>query len=149
MLVSIHERVTISAQVIFGSPGRNCSGNGICRMLPHHVKIPDTWSCPVFLIDLDWISPQKLILYLNHKQLQATGIQNQLQERAGFLLEEDFQLPLWLNRHGGGKQWYIPAAKYSFRVVNELGGIAIHFPLLNEQVMNWGTDLREISGGKN
>ena len=106
--------IKIDLQVVFGSPSRGCAGSGVCKMLPHKTTIPDTWSCRVWQGRLHFFANDEMKLNLSLNQQLADPFLKEWFSTETFLVEEDFQLPLWLSSHLGRGRWFIPAGCYPF-----------------------------------
>lgn len=106
--------IKIDLQVVFGSPSRSCAGSGVCKMLPHKTAIPDAWSCHVWQGQLHFFANDEMKLNLSLNQQLADALLKEWFSTETFLVEEEFQLPLWLSSRLGRGRWFIPAGCYPF-----------------------------------
>lgn len=117
--------VHLRADVVFGSPKRNCAGNGICRMLAVTSLRPLTATpCPYFRTTLRAIAADRLLLELSADQLPQSQFERLFGDQL-FRVEATFRLPLSITRPLFGHRVAIPAGYHPYTVRD--GRIFIHF----------------------
>lgn len=82
------------ADIVFGSPANsNCSGTGICRMLPKNRR--KEVSCPVVPAHIGILANGKMrvVIHMSKIPMEVMGKQF-LGQR--FIVESAFQIPKWL-----------------------------------------------------
>lgn len=84
----------IVAEVIFGSPKKNCAGIGICKVSPVD-NISTTLPCRSVSTEIASIKSNAIRLRLRMDGLCANLIDRQF-KHGRFKMEEAFELPLWL-----------------------------------------------------
>lgn len=103
----------LRADVVFGSPKRNCAGSGICRMLARTGARRAPFSCPSQATLLRALRPDWLLL-----ECSVEGISPEqwdlLFGGSRFRVETTFRLPLTITRPLFGHRVEIPAGNYPF-----------------------------------
>lgn len=84
----------IVAEVIFGSPKKNCAGIGICKVSPVD-NISTTLPCRSVSTEIASIKSNAIRLRLRMDGLCSNLIDRQF-KHGRFKMEEAFELPLWL-----------------------------------------------------
>jgi len=83
--------VKIRVEVIFGSPGKNCLGAGICRILSvEHVRV--RWKCPSALAWLILSSEGSIRLAFDRSQLLPENYDQYFRDHM-FYVEEPYSIP--------------------------------------------------------
>ena len=104
-LPAVHKQIRIHAEVVFGSPGKNCDGYGVCvlvsQIYAQQYKCP---SCPC-LITYEK-KEDLMVLELRKDQVPTLMAGNFLDKRSSFLVEENYQLPRMLVKEMGLKGSY-------------------------------------------
>ena len=115
----------IDSQVIFGTPSRDCSGSGICKVYTIHAAKRLQIACEMVPARLA-VSNQDLLISVSEadcteslRQKQFRGIQ--------FSVEEAFQLPAWLAQKLDIPVGFIPAGGYLIQRKN--GFIWLKLPI--------------------
>jgi len=115
----------INSQVIFGTPSRNCSGSGICKVYTIHGAKRLNLSCEMVKVGLMLVGTQLQMLF------PKTGCSEQLiqQQFAAeyFKVEEDFVLPTWLSRKFQRPAVFVPVGRYPIQCKNDF--IWLNLPL--------------------
>lgn len=122
--MSTIQELTIAAQVVFGSPSRNCAGSGVCKMLPITTTVNDTWHCPLVPVNLRWSSVGVLQLSLRLSDLSITH-QRRWFAKPCFWVEERFVLPLWFSKYHQVRNWVIPPGHYAYHINRRTGVLQI------------------------
>ncbi len=84
----------IVAEVIFGSPKKNCAGIGICKVSPVD-NISTTLPCRSVSTEIASIKSNAIRLRLRMNDLCSNLIDRQF-KHGRFKMEEAFELPVWL-----------------------------------------------------
>ncbi|MEZ5039181.1 MAG: hypothetical protein R2828_04800 [Saprospiraceae bacterium] len=84
----------VVAEVVFGSPKKNCAGIGICKVSPVENVLPSL-PCRSVTTEIAAIKNNVLRLRLSMQGLCANMIDRQFSQ-GRFKMEESFQLPAWL-----------------------------------------------------
>lgn len=115
----------INSQVVFGTPSRNCSGSGICKVYTIHGAKKLDISCEMVKVSLRIVNAH-LFLFFPQSACSEQLIQQQF-ANDNFRVEEDFDLPSWLSRKFGSPAVYVPCGNYPVQVQNGL--ICLVLPL--------------------
>lgn len=115
----------VDSQVVFGTPSRNCSGSGICKVYTIHGAKRLTISCEMVMARLVLMDNQ-LQLSFSIKACSEQLLQNQF-TNGYFLMEEIFHLPTWLSRKWNNPAAFIPPGNYPIQCKN--GFIWLTLPL--------------------
>ncbi|WP_373548437.1 hypothetical protein [Haliscomenobacter sp.] len=100
----------IDSQVVFGTPSRDCSGSGICKVYTIHAAKHLNISCEMVPARLA-VSDKDLLL--SFSEVDCTESLRQKQFRGmHFWVEEAFQLPSWLAQKLNIPAAFIPAGGY-------------------------------------
>lgn len=86
----------VDMEVVFGTPSKNCSGNGICMLasrLPRYYLIP----CPHAPVTIHYMGGQELVFRFRKKYLCDRAVQTYFSSPR-FLVEEAVALPQRLIR---------------------------------------------------
>jgi hypothetical protein len=86
-------RYPVHAKIVFGSPGNNCKGNGICKVVPFATNTSE-WLCRVFECRI-WLEKEVLNLQVLHLSRDDSAIISRF-NRGGGVIEQPFHLPLFL-----------------------------------------------------
>ena len=100
----------IDSQVVFGTPSRNCSGSGICKVFTIHAAKRLRITCEMVPARLA-VSDKDLLVSFS----EADSTESLRQKQFGgmyFLVEEAFQLPSWLVQKLNIPAAFIPAGEY-------------------------------------
>lgn len=103
----------IDLQVVFGSPSRACVGTGVCKMLPKLFTPPAEWSCRAWPGKLRYSEEGNLMLSFSFEQFSSAEIAKWFSGDR-FLLEEEFQLPLWLCSQLKKTRLALPKGGYAY-----------------------------------
>ncbi|WP_421797556.1 hypothetical protein [Haliscomenobacter sp.] len=115
----------IDSQVVFGTPSRDCSGSGICKLYTIHAAKHLQIACEIVPTRLA-VSDQDL--YLSFSEADCTESLRQKQFKGlHFLVEEAFQLPSWLTQKLNIPAAVIPAGGYLIQRKN--GFIWLKLPI--------------------
>jgi len=115
----------IDSQVIFGTPSRDCSGSGICKVYTIHAAKRLQIACEMVSARLA-VSDKDLLL--SFSEAECTESLRQKQFRGlNFLVEEAFQLPSWLTQKLDIPAAFIPAGEYPIQRKN--GFIWLKLPI--------------------
>lgn len=104
-LPAVGKSIRIHAEVIFGSPSKNCDGYGVCVLVSQiYAQQYKCASCPCLLTyekkgDL-------IVLELRKEQVPTLMAVKFLDHRSSFLVEENYQLPRMLVKEMGLKGTY-------------------------------------------
>lgn len=115
----------INSQVVFGTPSRNCSGSGICKVYTIHGAKHLNISCEMVKVSLRLVNAQ-LLLSFPELACSAQLLQQHFTNE-DFRVEERFYLPSWLSRKFGSSAVFVPCGNYPVQVKNGL--ICIVLPL--------------------
>lgn len=115
----------VDSQVIFGTPSRNCSGSGICKVYTIHGARRLTISCEMVMARLAFWDTQ-LQMSFSIKACSEQLLQKQF-GNGSFLMEEIFHLPSWLNRKWNNPAAFVPVGTYPIECRNDF--IWLKFPL--------------------
>lgn len=107
---------TVNSQVVFGTPSRNCSGSGICKVYTIHGAKRLNISCEMVKVCLT-LSKNQLYLSFSKSACSEQLIQQQLTS-GQFEIEENFELPSWLNRKFKSPALYVPKGSYPLQLKN-------------------------------
>lgn len=112
----------VATHVVFGSPSKKCMGSGICKLYTLHAQ--ERTHCPCAMVEAELLLAEfHLALLVPVQQVSAQHF-----EGPHFIMEEDFFLPIWLNKFGNAAPRYIPAGAYPFQRINK--NLYLEFPLL-------------------
>ena len=116
----------IDSQVVFGTPSRDCSGSGICKVYTIHAAKRLNISCEMVRVRF---ALQGMDLQLCFSEQECT---DQLIKKHfcndHFLVAEHFQLPGWLSRKLDIQAAFIPNGSYPIKHRN--GFIWLNLPLI-------------------
>lgn len=116
----------INSQVIFGTPSRDCSGSGICKIYTIHAAKRLQIACEMVPARLA-VSDQDLLI--SFSEADCTESLRQKQFRGiHFWIEEAFQLPVWLAQKLDIPATVIPSGGYLIQRKN--GFIWLKLPLV-------------------
>jgi hypothetical protein len=100
----------IASQVIFGTPSRDCSGSGICKIYTIHATKRLQIACEMVPARLA-VSDKDLHIFFSEADCTESLRQKQFRGMH-FWLEEAFQLPVWLAQKLDIPAAFIPAGGY-------------------------------------
>ncbi len=115
----------IDSQVVFGTPSRNCSGAGICKVYTIHAAKRLQIACEMVPARLV-VSDKDLLVSFS----EADSTESLRQKQFGgmyFWVEEAFQLPNWLVQKLDTPAAFIPAGEYLIQRKN--GFIWLKLPI--------------------
>lgn len=116
----------LRADVVFGSPRRNCAGSGICRIIAWSDLAHQTAKCPQYRARLYKIQAQELLLEIPLAAMPRWQF-DQLFSGPNFVVEATFRLPLPITRTLFGHRTEIAAGEYPFVIRQDI--LTIRFPL--------------------
>ena len=108
----------VRSEVVFGTPSKNCSGNGICMLSQHRLDSPLSGPCPKTQC---WvrINPVRQAVYL---EFDSHALTEEMMQKyfatPHFLMEEAVRIPLSIS-----KKWGIRG-----RIILQCG----HYPILKQ-----------------
>lgn len=106
--------IQVSAEVVFGSPSKNCDGYGVCMLtsrkdISQVVRTCNVTPCTV----IRHRDRQELIIAVDKKNLSRQIAEKFLKNGQHFLVEESYPLSLsFLRKVGLAARMYIPAGCY-------------------------------------
>lgn len=115
----------INSQVIFGTPSRNCSGSGICKVYTIHGSKRLNISCEMVKAGLMLVKAQ-LQMSFPKAGCSEQLIQQQFATES-FKVEENFVLPTWLSRKFQLPAVFVPIGEYPIMRQNDF--IGLNLPL--------------------
>ena len=125
--VAAHKRPEIiDSQVIFGTPSRDCSGSGICKVYTIHAAKRLNISCEIVRVRLVLLEMDLQVCF--SEQECTDQLIQKLFCAEHFLVDERFQLPGWLNRKLDIQPASIPTGSYPIKRTN--GFIWLKLPLV-------------------
>lgn len=106
--------IQVSAEVVFGSPSKNCDGYGVCMLTSRKDTLIKKSRCPVTLCDAFFFKDtQELILRIEKKYLSELVSAKFLEVSQSFLMEEAYRLsPIFLRKGGMDGPWVIRAGNH-------------------------------------
>ncbi len=115
----------IDSQVVFGTPSRDCSGSGICKLYTIHAAKHLHIACEMVPARL---AASGKALHLSFSEADCTESLRQKQFKGlHFLVEEAFQLPSWLTQKLNIPAAFITAGGYPIQRKN--GFIWLKLPI--------------------
>ena len=115
----------IDSQVVFGTPSRDCSGSGICKLYTIHAAKRLHIACEMVPARL---AASGKDLHLSFSEADCTESLRQKQFKGlHFLVEEAFQLPSWLTQKLNIPAAFITAGGYPIQRKN--GFIWLKLPI--------------------
>jgi hypothetical protein len=120
----------LRADVVFGSPRRNCAGSGICRIVAWSDLATKSTQCPQYRARLYKSQPQELLLEVPLTNMPRRQF-DQLFFGPHFVVEATFRLPLSITRTLFGHRTEIAAGEYPYTICR--GVLSIRFPLQNSR----------------
>lgn len=115
----------IDSQVVFGTPSRDCSGSGICKLYTIHAAKRLQIACEMVSARLA-VSDQDLLISFSEAECSESLKQKQFRDMH-FWIEEAFQLPRWLAQKLEIPAAFIPAGRYLIQRKN--GFIWLKLPI--------------------
>lgn len=115
----------IDSQVIFGTPSRDCSGSGICKVYTIHAAKRLQIACEMVPARLA-VSDQDLLISFSEADCTESLRQKQFGD-IHFWIEEAFQLPGWLAQKLAIPAAFISAGRYLIQRKN--GFIWLKLPI--------------------
>ena len=115
----------IDSQVIFGTPSRDCSGSGICKIYTIHAARRLHIACEMVPARLA-VSDKDLLISFSEADCTESLRQKQFRS-THFGIEEAFQLPSWLAQKLDIPAAFIPAGGYLIQRKN--GFIWLKLPI--------------------
>lgn len=116
---------TVYSQVVFGTPSRNCSGSGICKVYTIHGAKRLNISCEMVSAKLTNLGTH-LKLSFSKTACSSQLIQQQFAQ-GNFTVEEDYVLPSWLTRKLNVPFTCISKGTYPVQVQGDYVGIKLPF----------------------
>ncbi len=116
----------IDSQVVFGTPSRDCSGSGICKVYTIHAAKHLNISCEMLRVRFV-LWQMDLQLCFSEQECTDQLIQKKFCSDH-FLVEERFPLPSWLSRKLDIHPAAIPTGSYPIKRKN--GFIWLNLPLI-------------------
>ncbi len=123
----IDDAQKIYAEVVFGTPNRDCRGYGICKVIAfseHDHPQPKCCSAPA---TLSLTTPQKLCMNFKVTHLSPKVLERYFKDDI-FLIYENFSFPLWCNEFFQTEDMVIYSGKY--RIDKNRKDYAIVFDVL-------------------
>ena len=115
----------IDSQVVFGTPSRDCSGSGICKLYTIHAAKHLNISCEMVRARLA-LSDEHLQLSFP-EALCSERLLMQHFSNAHFVMDENFVLPTWLSRKFDCPSVFVPVGEYP--ILRKSGFIWLKLPL--------------------
>lgn len=115
----------IDSQVVFGTPSRDCSGSGICKVYTIHAAKRLQIACEMVPARFA-VSDQDLLISFSEAECSESLKQKQFRDMH-FWIEEAFQLPSWLAQKLEIPAAFIPAGGYLIQRKN--GFIWLKLPI--------------------
>ena len=115
----------IDSQVIFGTPSRDCSGPGICKIYTIHGARRLNIACEMVLTRLA-VLDEELQLSFSETACTERLIQQHF-INAYFAMDEKFVLPTWLSRKFECPSVFVPVGEYP--ILRKSGFIWLKLPL--------------------
>lgn len=116
---------TILAQVVFGTPNRNCAGSGICKVFTIQGAKRLNISCEMVEARISLLETELQLSF------PETACSSQLIQRVfsneHFKMEEDFVMPSWLIGKFKPQPAFVPQGNYPIQFRN--GFIWLKLPL--------------------
>ena len=104
----------VRVEVIFGAPGKQCQGAGICRVLPvEHVRVH--WKCPSARAWLGSMEDGSVSLTFDRSLLSPYLLERYFGEQI-FKVEEDYAIPNTLLTMLNIGSFTVKAGQYSIKV---------------------------------
>lgn len=123
---SLQTLASLRADVVFGSPRRQCAGSGICRIVAWSDLAMRSVDCPQYSVHLYKTGPTELLLELPLNAL-STDQFDRLFSGPHFVVEATYRLPLSITRKFFGFRMEITAGEYPFTI--RQGQLSIRLPL--------------------
>lgn len=106
-------RLEVAAGVIFGTPSKQCAGNGICMITKPDAASLLSAHCQLFLVMITLLADGHLSFRFPKSGLNVAAYPH---FQSGFLLvEEPFVIPRWILRAWGKPRTRIPPGRYAVR----------------------------------
>lgn len=115
----------INSQVIFGTPSRNCSGSGICKVYTIHGAKRLNISCEMVKVSLRLLNGYLQLSF--PKSDCSKHLIWQHFDGEYFKVEENFVLPTWLSRKFKRPAVFVPVGEYPIFCQNNF--IGLNLPL--------------------
>lgn len=126
-LPAVGKSIRIHAEVIFGSPSKNCDGYGVCVLVSQiYAQQYKCASCPC-LITYEK-KEDLIVLELRKDQVPTLMAVKFLDHRSSFLVEENYQLPRMLIKEIGLKGSY-SILKGNYTIIESKVKWSIQIPL--------------------
>jgi hypothetical protein len=111
---AISKTIRVSAEVVFGSPSKNCDGYGVCMLTSTGLLSSLSLRCPVTACELE-ISMDHLQMKLEiGKHVVADSVANRYFRKSCFWLEEDYKFSRMMSEKWGRTgRFKISAGEYS------------------------------------
>jgi hypothetical protein len=115
----------IPAEIIFGTPSKQCMGHGICMMMsPENLT---KFKCQRFKTSIIRSCESKIIIWMQIQQIPSNVLERQFSGNR-FIVEEKYNLPLIFSKSLGFNHPYsIPVGQY--KMTRSKQYITIELPL--------------------
>jgi hypothetical protein len=128
LLPTIGKQIRIHAEVVFGSPSKNCDGYGVCVLVSQiYAQQYKCRSCPCLVIREE--NEDLIVLELRKEQIPTSIAQKFLDNWDSFFVEENYQLPQTLVSEIGLKGSYF-ILKGDYPIIESKVKWKIQLPLI-------------------